>query len=92
MNDEILVPLDLADAIAMIDRQKEQITALTTERERLQRARIGDAEIIGRWQCETETLTAEKDLMKKCLFPEQLKIIQSNLKALQGVEESKDGK
>jgi len=28
MNDEILVPLDLSDAIAMIDRQKEQIAAL----------------------------------------------------------------
>ena len=25
MNDEILVPLDLSDAIAMIDRQKQQI-------------------------------------------------------------------
>jgi len=33
MNDEILVPLDLADAIAMIDRQKEQITALTAYKE-----------------------------------------------------------
>ena len=32
-------------------------------------------------------LTTERDLMKKCLFPEQLKIIQSNLKALQGEEE-----
>jgi len=34
MNDEILVPLDLADAIAMIDRQKEQIAALTAENKR----------------------------------------------------------
>ena len=32
-------------------------------------------------------LTTERDLMKKCLFPEQLKIIQSNLKALRGEEE-----
>uniref|UniRef100_A0A6H2A077 Putative septum formation initiator n=1 Tax=viral metagenome TaxID=1070528 RepID=A0A6H2A077_9ZZZZ len=37
MNDEILVPLDLSDAIAMIDRQKEQIAALTTENERLRK-------------------------------------------------------
>ena len=35
MNDEILVPLDLSDAIAMIDRQKQQIAALTTENEEL---------------------------------------------------------
>ena len=37
MNDEILVPLDLSDAIAMIDRQKEQIAALTAENERLRK-------------------------------------------------------
>jgi len=35
MNDEILVPLDLSDAIAMIDRQKEQIAALTAQKDRL---------------------------------------------------------
>jgi len=35
MNDEILVPLDLADVIAMIDRQKQEIAALTTENEEL---------------------------------------------------------
>ena len=35
MNDEILVPLDLSDAIAMIDRQKQQITALAEQIERL---------------------------------------------------------
>ena len=34
MNDEILVPLDLSDAIAMIDRQKQQIAALTAENKR----------------------------------------------------------
>ena len=39
MNDEILVPLDLSDAIAMIDRQKEQIAALTAERDRLKAKR-----------------------------------------------------
>jgi len=33
MNDEILVPLDLSDAIAMIDRQAEQIAALTAYKE-----------------------------------------------------------
>ena len=37
MNDEILVPLDLSDAIAMIDRQKEQIAALTAENEQLKK-------------------------------------------------------
>ena len=35
MNDEILVPLDLSDAIAMIDRQKQQIAVLTTENKEL---------------------------------------------------------
>ena len=32
-------------------------------------------------------LTTKRDLMKECLFPEQLKIIQSNLKAFRGEEE-----
>ena len=34
MNDEILVPLDLSDAIALIDRQKQQIAALKAERDK----------------------------------------------------------
>jgi len=38
MNDEILVPLDLSDAIAMIDRQKQEIAALTAENERPKQA------------------------------------------------------
>ena len=33
--DETLVPLDLSDAIAMIERQQGQIDALTAERDRL---------------------------------------------------------
>ena len=35
MNEETLVPLDLSDAIAMIDRQKQRIDELTTWRDRL---------------------------------------------------------
>jgi hypothetical protein len=35
MNDEILVPLDLSDAIALIDRQKQEIAALKADAEEI---------------------------------------------------------
>ena len=38
MSEETLVPLDLSDAIAMIDRQRQRIDEMTAENKRLREA------------------------------------------------------
>ena len=63
MNDEILVPLDLSDAIAMIDRQKEQIAALTAANTKLRKMKSAEIVIIA---AENERLRKEiKEIKEK---------------------------
>ena len=53
-------PKQMLALIAAYEQQASEI-------ERLQRARIGDAEIIGRWQCGYDGLTAERDRLREAL-------------------------
>lgn len=53
----------LADHLQQLQARQERIAAQQGEIERLQRARIADSEIIGRWQCEAENAKSKCDRM-----------------------------
>jgi len=91
MNDEILVPLDLSDAIAMIDRQKKQITTLTAERDRLwsniniTEAALGISGIYA--TKDKQIVNLEKTVKEKsATIQESCVIIAKGLKVVEGLE------
>jgi len=60
----------LSQTVSCVDYKQQTCTlctALTAEKTEIQRARIGDTEIIGKWQCEAERLTAENRRLREMM-------------------------
>jgi len=92
MNDEILVPLDLSDAIAMIDRQKEQITALTAENASLKEKREIWEERNVQLEMKCCALTAENKRLRQIVIDCHAGWPDEILQKALGSEEVKDAR